>query len=697
MDMETRKTRGNRTSRMLQAIQLLFLVTAVAVVVQIVRIQFFYKPTKLETALYGTPEKVDTIYPVRGAIYDTRGRLIALSVPMYNISMDCTVRKEEFRDDRVSENEWCRKAYALSEGLSRTVGGESGQWYSKIMANRAANKTYLKIADLVDYDTMKKLAELPLFNEGKFKGGMQVETVDTRKYPYGSLGRRAIGVVANNRQKSRITGLEEKCNKELHGEEGYAKMTYTDRKGTYVPVSGWKSKKARNGLDVRSTLDMDIQDLADRALRDVMSGNPHITHGCCMVMEVETGAIRAMANLRKSSDGSMGEAYNYAVTTANNPGSVFKVATLMAALDDGLIKLSDSIVCEDGYYTYKNVKCPYDKHATRQHYPSGFMSVEEGLKISSNNVFRYIGGECYGQSDRDTRKFIEKLKSYNLFSDFDFDINGLARCSVKDPTTSGEALTLPMVAMGYDMATTPVHLLCFYNAIANGGRQMKPYMIEAFMKEGKTVKEFEPQCLNSSICKKSTADSLTRAMLKVTSEQGGTAYRSFRSAKYPLAGKTGTAYIAYKSEKTGKTVFSEDRISHYIQGSFVGFFPADNPKYSAICVIYTDLTSDSIEGSRCAAAVRYIADALWSMSPEWNEGIRDRGRLPKVQQARLVTGKENEGQVPDVKGLGLSDAIYSLESCGYRCSYEGHGTVVSQDPAPHSAAGRGRNVHLRLK
>ncbi len=311
---------------------------------------------------------------------------------MYNISMDCTVRKQEFRNDKVSESEWCGKAYALSEGLARIVGGDAREWYSRIMTKRQKNQPYLKIADLVDYDTMKQLIELPLFNEGKFKGGIQIETVDTRKYPYGSLGRRAIGVVANNRQKTRITGLEEKCNRELHGEEGYAKMTYTDRKGTYVPVSGWKSKKARNGLDVKSTLDMDIQDLADRSLRELMAGNPHITHGCFLIMDVESGAIRAMVNLKKASDGNMGEVYNYAVTTANNPGSVFKVATLMAALDEGLISLSDSIPCMDGRYVYKNIKCPLDKHATKDHYPSGYIGVEEGLKISSNHVFRYIGG-----------------------------------------------------------------------------------------------------------------------------------------------------------------------------------------------------------------------------------------------------------------------------------------------------------------
>ncbi len=682
---------------MLQAIQLLFLVTAVAVVVKIVMLQFFYRPSEKETAYYGTPEKVDTLYPVRGAIYDAKDRLIALSVPMYNISMDCTVRKQEFRNDRVSESEWCSKAYALSEGLARIVGGDTREWYSRIMTKRQKNQPYLKIADLVDYDTMKQLIELPLFNEGKFKGGIQIETVDTRKYPYGSLGRRAIGVVANNRQKTRITGLEEKCNRELHGEEGYAKMTYTDRKGTYVPVSGWKSKKARNGLDVKSTLDMDIQDLADRSLRELMAGNPHITHGCFLIMDVESGAIRAMVNLKKASDGNMGEVYNYAVTTANNPGSVFKVATLMAALDEGLISLSDSIPCMDGRYVYKNIKCPLDKHATKDHYPSGYIGVEEGLKISSNHVFRYIGGECFGKSNREIRKYLSLLESYNLFSDFDFDINGLAKCSVKDPCSSGEALTLPMVAMGYDMATTPVHLLCFYNAIANGGRQMKPYMIDSYMREGETVRKFEPQVLNPSICKKSTADSLTRALLKVTGEMGGTGYWAFRGAKCPVAGKTGTAFIAYKSERTGKTTFSDDRMSHYIQGSFAGFFPADNPKYSAICVIYTDLTSDNIEGSRCARAVRAVADALWSMNPEWNEGIRDKGRLPKAPQIRLVSGKESAGRVPDVKGLGLSDAIYSLESCGYSCSYEGHGTVVSQDPAPNSARSRGSKVHLRLK
>lgn len=688
----------------LKIVQLLMSVVMVAVVIKILYLQFFWKPTPNMVKYFGTSDKVDTLYPERGAIYDCKDRLIALSVPMYELSMDCTVRKTEFQDDRPAEQEWRQKAHALAAGLSRLAGTYSAdEWYRKIIWNREHNNSYLRICAQADYDTMKAISSLPLFDEGQFKGGLVVKVTDTRKYPYGALGRRAIGLVENNRDRSRITGIEEKCNTELHGREGWAKLAYTDRRGVYVPVSGWKSRKAVNGSDVKSTLDMDIQDLADRALRDVMSTSDDIRYGCCIVMDVETGAIRGMANLKKDSENRMGEAYNYAISEAKNPGSVFKTATLMAALDDGLTTLSTRIPCDgvgknnevlNGRYYYKGAWTPFDKHVGRDRYPDGFISVEEGLKTSSNHVFRYLGGECYGKSKSDVRHYISRLESYGLFEDFDFDLNGLASAYVKDPNESGEALTLPMVAMGYDMATTPLHVLTFYNAIANGGREMKPYVIEAIMKDGEVEKRFEPQVLHSSICKKSTADSLTRALLKVTKEPGGTGYWRFRGSKCDVAGKTGTAFITFKNS-AGKTVFNEGSI-HVIQATFAGFFPAEDPKYSVICVINTRKTAENIEGARCASAARFISDALWGMNPQWEEGIRDRGRMAKVNREKLETDPRT-ACIPDVVGLGLSDAIYSLESCGYRYSYEGHGKVVSQSPAAGTQAAKKTQVSIKLK
>lgn len=699
-DTMKKARKGNITSRLLTVVHLLFLVAGIGIVGQIIYIQLFWKPTELEKNLFGTSHKVDTLYPVRGAIYDCKGRLLASSVSMYRVCMDCTVRKAEFESDLenglIKENEWRQKAAELSAGLAEIYGGTAEDWNRKIIYNRNNNRSYLRIGGLIDYQTLQQVSALPLFREGPFKGGITVETEETRIYPYGSLGRRAIGVVRNNQESQHITGIEEKCNSVLHGKEGHQHKKRTDVRGMYVPGNNWMSKKAQDGLDVRTTIDIDIQDISDKALRNVLSQNEHMIGGCCLVMDVETGAIRAMVNLKKDSNGKLGETYNYAVTTAQNPGSVFKTATLMAALDEGKIDLHDSIPCMDGYYTYKGTRTPQDHHVTKADYPSGYIPVDEGLKISSNHVFRYLGGECFGKSERETGKYIDLLKSYHLFDDFDFDINGLAKCNVKDPRTSGEALTLPMVAMGYDMATTPIHILTFYNSIANGGKEMKPYMIEAYEKNGRTEKKFSPTVLNSSVCKKSTVDSLTVALLKITQEEHGTGYWRFRGAKCHVAGKTGTAFQTFKDPATGKTGFGGSG-RRVIQGTFAGFFPAEAPKYTVVTVFYTDICGDNLEGSRCASAVREIADQLYCMNPQWGETIEQNSKLAKATERKLITGKNNDGKVPDVVGLGLSDAVYSIESCGYKCIYEGHGQVVSQSPGAYSEAKKGATVVIKLR
>lgn len=695
------KTRsGNRTSRWLTAIHLVFLVLGFCVIGKVAYIQWFWKPTKTETAMFGTSDKVDTITPIRGAIIDTRGRLLASSVTMYRVCMDCAVRKEEFRLDkengRVLENEWRNKADELSCGLAEIYGGTAADWYGKIIQGRERNRRYMRIGGLIDYNTLQKVKALPLFREGKYKGGISIESEEIREYPYGSLGRRAIGVVQNNHDTRHITGLEEKCNDILHGKEGWTYLKNTDVRGVSVQGNSYRSRKAVNGYDVRTTLDIDIQDIADTALRKVLCENPHMIGGCCMVMEVESGAIRAMVNLKKDSKGNLGETYNYAVTTALNPGSVFKTATLMAALSENKIGIHDSIPCMDGIYVYKGSKCPPDHHVGRADYPSGYIHVDEGLKISSNHVFRYIGCECFGKNPKDVDRYLSLLKSYHLFDDFDFDINGLAKCYVNDPNKSHEALTLPMIAMGYDMATTPIHIMTFYNAIANGGKEMKPYLIEAYEKDGRVVKKFGPEVLNGKICSKAVADTLTQALLKITTEEHGTGYWRFRGSKCKVAGKTGTAFQSYRVEGQKGSRMNVDG-KHVIQGTFAGFFPAENPKYTAICVFHTDLCPDNLEGSRCATAVRMIADQLYCMNPQWGEPIHQSRRMEKVEEVKLVTSRNNEGKVPDVCGLGLSDAIYSIESCGYKCRYEGHGQVVSQSPAAFTEAGKGTTVLIRLK
>lgn len=678
------------------AIHIALIFFGIVVVFKILYLQIFWQPTKLQKDLYQARQHVDTIRPVRGAIYDTRGNLLASSSNLYQVSMDCAIRKEEFKSDPDKELEWRNKAAQLSAGLARIYGGTASDWEKAIIHNRDNNRHYLKIGHQIDYETLLKVKNLPLFNEGAFKGGIQISVEEIRSYPYGSLGRRAIGVVRNNQDRQQLTGIEEKCNEILHGKEGWTMLKDSDIRGVYIPGNNWKSKKAVDGMDVKTTLDITIQEIADKALREMLSENDAMTGGCCMVMETSTGAIRAMVNLTRDKDGNLGETYNYALTTAQNPGSIFKTATLMAAIENKGLKISDTIPTNDGRVRYRGAVTPVDPHVGKAHYPDGKITIGEGFKISSNYVFRYIAVEKFGQDKKDVDKYLDCLEGYHLYDDFGFDINGLAKCHYKDPRTSGEALTLPSIAMGYDMKTTPLHMLTFYNAIANGGKEMKPYMIEEYLMDGKVEKKFGPEVLERSICSSKTAESITEALLKVTQEEHGTAYWRMRQARCKIAGKTGTAYQTFSDPNTGKATFGASGMRK-IQGSFAGFFPAEDPKYTVICVFYTKVTGDNLEGSRCADPVRKIANELYCMHPEWAGSIEKKSKMEKPSKVELITGKNNEGKVPDLVGLGLSDAIYSIESCGYKCVYEGAGQVASQSPAAWSKLEKGGTVVIRLK
>lgn len=695
--MESKKKKYTST-RTLGFLYVAYVIAAIAIVARIAYIQLFYKPSDMEIKYFGTREMLDSIAPKRGSILDCKGKLIAATVPMYELSMDCSILKEEYRNDREKESAWRSKARILAGELAKEFGGTQASWYEKIRKKRDEGSHYLLISKLVDHETKNRVENMTLFREGRYVGGLNVNVVNIRKYPYGSLGRRAIGVAKLDDRSFRLTGIEDKCDDVLYGESGCKYLTRTDIRGVYVEKNSLKSKKVKDGLDVKMTLDMDIQDIADRALREVLNMDTDIEGGCCMVMDVETGAIRAMANLKKDRNGNLGETYNYAVARAENPGSVMKTATLMMALDEGKVELSDTIPAMDGRYFFRGAWLPTDRHASRAELPEQKISVEDGLKKSSNHVFRYIAGEYYGKKNSDMEHFYTKFKDYRLFEDFDFDINGLAACTIHNPAKSQDGLMLPMMATGYTLQTTPLHILTFYNAIANGGKMMKPYLIDSYMKDGKVVKQFRPEVIDASICKKSTADSLTKALTRVTSVQGGTAYWRLRNAKCTVAGKTGSAHIAYRRNGEGPLRQEHDGYRK-IQASFAGFFPAEKPEYSIICVFYTRETRNgALEGSKCATAAKILVDEIWGMTPEWNEeGNGNREKFTKVRKAKISQDGNKSGMVPDVTGLGLSDAIFAIESNGYRCVWEGNGSVHSQSPARYTEYAKGGTVKLQLR
>lgn len=704
----TPQRKMNMTSVIILLMRICFLLVALVVVIRIVDIQFFWKPDPVTYKYFAPQSRSKDMDPVRGSILARDGRILASATPMYRIEMDCSVRKAEFAADgekgAQKEAEWRSKAQKLSEGLASLIGGKSaGEYYRDIIAKRLAGSTSYKIADQVDHETLLALKELPLFNEISYKGGLIYTKIDTRQYPYGSLARRTIGYVKNNREaRNNSIGLEGKFNEVLHGKDGHKWMKVTDGHER-IPDMDSAVVKVVDGNDIRTTLDVDIQNIADRAMRKFFldsRSSEKIVEGGCIVMDVKTGAIRAMVNLRKDEDGNVTESYNYMVGRKGEPGSVFKAVTVMTLLEDGKLKsLADSVPTFGGVWTYAGKTFRDTEHLNKQRFPEGVIRVEDALMISCNNVFRYLAATNY---DSDPDGYMKKIRKYGFLDSLDFDLDGLG--GTKLPTIDKKQRwtyqDLAQLGMGYAVELTPLHILTLYNGIANGGKLMKPYLVEDVEKNGNVIKKYGPKVLNSSMCKKSTVDTLTRGLLKVTqgweSERNyGTAYYPFKGCKCNVAGKTGTARRPVDNPDPSDPYLSRDGRRKF-QATFVGFFPVEDPQYSIVTVVYSKPIIGNMYGSACAEVSRDIINEIYCLDSRWGEEYKSKGSIPKMAAGKPATARE-AGRIPDVKGMGLMDAIYAIENSGYVCSYEGTGHVTRQDPPAGAKYGSGATVRIALK
>lgn len=702
----TTKKEQDRIGLILYCFYIFLLFVGLAVFGRMLYIMFVWEPDK-DLVRYFVPQSTRSlIEPKRGAIIGCDGKLLALSTPMYDLYMDCTVLKKDFmseKDPRKAdspENDWLGKARRFTSGLSAETGINADEYYRMIVKGRNEGKRYMKLLTNLDRGTLLKLESLPLMEEGRYKSGIIVEKHDSRKYPYGTLARRTIGYVKDNssqkedeKGRSHI-GIEGKYDYVLHGKEGEIWLKPTDNKekiqnydSTYV--------KPVDGLDVRTTLDITLQDIVDKAMRKQMSANPKIEDGCAVFMDVRTGAIRAMVNLTKSpKDSSLNEVYNMAIGYGANPGSVFKTTTLMTALEDGYIKsLDDEIPTNEG----KLPGYPQDDHVKNL----VKISILHGFEISSNYVFRYLATNNYSDNPK---RFMDKLYMYKLGQAFDFDLEGLREPVLPSPDSKSWSSTdLGSVAIGYSVRETPLHTLTFYNAIANKGRMMKPYLVESIEKDGVVKTKKGPSVLNASICSRATADTLLRALKAVTSE--GTAYR-LKGAKLTVAGKTGTARQSLSKEeieKYGRDPKDNTQTadgSYHNLATFVGFFPADNPKYSAIICMNSSLIRGSLYGGvGPASAMREIVDAIYTLDPEWGAEVTAMAKVPVMGEDKEMTVRSDMKNpiVPDIMGLGLKDAIFIIENSGLKCSYSGTGHVSSQNPKAGTKVADGSTITFNLK
>ena len=691
------KKKRDRIGVILYCFYAIVLVAGFFIIGKMVCIQLFWKPDKDVARFFLPPSTKSVIEPDRGAIIGSDGKLLAMSTPMYQLYMDCTVLKSVFRgksNPDSLERDWLSKAKAFSDGLAKEVGGSAGDYYRMIVTGRKDGNRYMRLTTDLDRGALLRLQKLPLMKEGRYKSGIIVNKRDSRQYPYGALARRTIGYVKDNRNSNgnNHIGLEGKYDYALHGKEGEIWLRPTDNReriqnydSTYV--------KPEDGLNVRTTLNITLQDIVDKAMRKQMAANPKINEGCAVIMDVKTGAIRSMVNLTKDpKDSSLNEVYNMAIGFAAEPGSVFKATTLMTVIEDGFVKSLDDVIPMNngvipGY--------PQDTHIRG----NGEISVLRGFEISSNYVFRYLAVKNYNDNPK---RFLDKLYMYKLGQAFDFDLKGLSEPYIPSPDSKQWSATdLGSTAIGYSVKETPLHILTFYNAIANKGRMMKPYLVESIEKNGAVKTKKGPSVLNASICSKATADTMLRAMRAVTSE--GTAKR-LKGAKLTVAGKTGTSRQVLSKEEIDKYGMSSPYVtkdgSYHNLATFVGFFPAENPKYSAIVCMKSDLIRGSLYGGVGPAAVmREVVDAIYVLDPEWGNAISSSAKVPQMKLDREIHEQADTKNpvVPDVTGLGLKDAMFIIENSGLRCRYTGTGHVTSQTPSPGAKATEGSAITLTLK
>lgn len=606
----SKKETGDRIGTSLYIIYLLMLGAAVCFFVRVIYIQYFWTPdSEIERRLTPKVEKVDLVQK-RGSILSDDGRPLAMSYPRYQILIDCRPNEPEIRemkpeDQKKAREKWKADAAVFAEGLAEAFApnGKDAEYYRKLLLrNYEAKNRYLKLGKPIEKEKLDVLKKYPLIKEGRNKGGVWTEEIQIRRYPYGALARRTIGSVTENDENSYYSGIEGKYNHILHGKAGYYYVKQTDE-GRSIDYDSLYVD-AINGQDIYTTLNVDYQDIADKALRKYLGDNPEIAAGCFVLMEVETGAVKAMVNLSKGENGKLGENQNIAVSWRGEPGSVFKITTLMTAIEDGYVTDIDQTI-PGNHGILPGYEKQRDKHIVdyEKEHGSSDIPLRYCVQVSSNYAFRYLAKTYY--SDK-AEEFIDKLYQYQLGSSFDFDVaEKITSPDISNPSKkSWSPKDLTQIAMGYSVSVTPMHLLMYYNAIANKGKMMKPYLVQ----------DSGPTILNQSICRASTAEMITEALSSVT-DRSGTAWR-LKQAPCSVAGKTGTSYIA----ENGKYETPDGR--HKQQGSFVGFFPAEDPKYTLVCTIYTELTKKDYFGGVIPVQVSLeVIKELFKIDPKFNESL----------------------------------------------------------------------------
>lgn len=667
---------------------------AMAIVVKVFALQFGGGHEVAERIEENTT-MMRTIEATRGNLYADDGSLLATSIPIYEVRMDVYTQA-------LTDSIWDVHVDSLARAFSELYTDKPyDRWKRELVEARAEKKRYHLLRRKVRYTELQKIKQFPLLNRGQYKGGLIVVESTRRERPFGVLAARTIGY---EREGVKPVGLEGSRGKDLKGVDGQRLMKRISG-NFWMPVNDVNEVEPVDGADVITTIDINFQDVAETALGDMLKTH-NADHGCVVLMEVETGRVKAIANLRRSSetDSSYYEYYNYAIGESTEPGSTFKLKSLMSLMDHGYVKPTDSVDTGNGKHDFYGVTMSDSKRGGY-----GKITVKEVFAKSSNIGVAKLVSKYYNENQR---KFTDKLYNIGVNQPLGVEISGEGSPFVKVANAGQDwsGISLTQMAIGYEVQQTPMQVLAYYNAIANGGKLMKPQFVKEIRRNGEVIQSVDPEVINPAICSQQTVRWMQELCAEVV--LSGTGKTHVKSKKVLIAGKTGTARIA--NDKYGYD-YGEKTFSY--QASFVGYFPADQPKYSCIVVVNAPKGGVYYGASLAGPVFKEIAEKVYAadlsihgamdvqnevplvnlpVSKHGNQSALQRVfaaldvpvnmKSPDASYVTTTTGDEEvelngvdvSGDLPNTIGMGLMDAIYLLENRGKIVKVKGSGFVKSQ-------------------
>ncbi len=673
---------------------------AFGVVAKIVKVQQF--SLAINTS---SQPRYFTVEAPRGNIIADDGALLAISMPLYDVRLDMSVMNKTLFNSGVIE---------LSVLLAQLFKDKTPAEYELFLRNskQAKKNKYILLQNKVTHNELNALKKMPILELGQNKGGLIAEQRPNREKPFGLLAQRTVGVLRGVNP----VGIERAYNQTLSGVDGIH-LKRKIAKGIWVPQDAEGNRLPRAGNNVVTTINTDMQDVAEKALENTLINN-NADWGCVVLMEVATGEVKVIANLKKQADGSVSENFNYAMAKHVSPGSTFKLASIIAGLEDGFFKVEDSVRTYGGKFSF------YDRVMMDSKLGVYDNITIKNAFINSSNVG--ISRIIFDNYKSNPTAFTDRIYKMGLSTPLELELPFPNNLKSPIPNKGGwSGVTLPWMSIGYEMQLTPIHMLTFYNAIANQGKMVKPIFTSAISRDGKIIEKHTTQVINPTICSKSTIEAVIPLLIGVVEE--GTA-KNIRTNNYLIAGKTGTTVINFNNRDEGE--------EKEYQASFAGFFPADNPRYSCIVVINNPRENGHYGGSVAAPIFKELADKVYASDMSIHKALQQSDvvvSLPKVKQGhvedannvlanfninRIVTHEPwmvasttktevslearkierdlRNGNMPDLRGMGIQDAIYLLESYGLVVEITGSGSVQSQSISKGYKFIKGSLIKLEL-